>query len=101
MTLFKIKNLFGNCQNCHCNRGVTQTGVTVSGEACAVKEGQYGDEPLIVILMDIESINVTIRKYETVMMVDNNFLVSYWATLTTQTLESVDRHSTDKINKKQ
>ena len=25
---------FGNCQNCHCNRGVTVTSVTVSGEVC-------------------------------------------------------------------
>ena len=25
---------FGTCQNCHCNRGVTVTAVTVSGEVC-------------------------------------------------------------------
>ena len=35
-TLFYFKNWFGNCQNCHCNWGVTLTGVTVSGEACNV-----------------------------------------------------------------
>ena len=28
---------FGNCQNCHCKRGVTLTGVTVSGEVCKTK----------------------------------------------------------------
>ena len=34
MKLFCIKKRFGNCQNCHCNRGVTLTGVNVSGDAC-------------------------------------------------------------------
>ena len=30
------KNIsFGNCQNCHCNRGVTVTSVIISGEVCS------------------------------------------------------------------
>ena len=31
----------GTCQNCHCNRCVTVTGVTVSGEVCTVKSGSF------------------------------------------------------------
>merc|ERR1739842_48924 len=32
-----ITEWFGNCQNCHCKRGVTVNGVTVSGEVCTRK----------------------------------------------------------------
>ena len=31
-----INGWFGNCQNCHCKRGVTVTSVTVSGEVCTI-----------------------------------------------------------------
>ena len=32
--IFIYNRPFGTCQNCHCKRGVTVTGVTVSGEIC-------------------------------------------------------------------